>query len=125
MVRLLKCISRPNGMGLLQSDSSSVYCEAKGGEPRKIVTYKLRSYGIVHRELISESIHVKDQHANNRAEHSHSPTRAREREMSRFKLAEQAHRFLGVHAAVNNLLNRRRLLTKTNHYRKLSKGAFN
>ena len=27
-------------------------------EPRKIVTDKLRSYGVAHRELISETIHV-------------------------------------------------------------------
>jgi putative transposase len=28
-----------------------------GGEPRKIVTDKLRSYGVAHRELIPETIH--------------------------------------------------------------------
>jgi putative transposase len=28
-----------------------------GGEPRKIVTDKLRSYGVAHRELIPEGIH--------------------------------------------------------------------
>ncbi len=31
-----------------------------GGEPRKIVTDKLRSYGVAHREMIPESIHVTD-----------------------------------------------------------------
>ena len=40
------------------------------GEHRKIVTDKLRSYGVAHRELIPESIHVTDQYANNRAEQS-------------------------------------------------------
>jgi len=39
-----------------------------GGEPRKIVTDKLRSCPAAHRELIPESIHVTDQYANNRAE---------------------------------------------------------
>ena len=29
-----------------------------GGEPRKIVTDKLRSYGVAHRGLIPEAIHV-------------------------------------------------------------------
>ena len=40
-------------------------------EPRKIVTDKLRSYGVAHRELIPESIHDTSQYANNRAELSH------------------------------------------------------
>ena len=39
-----------------------------GGEPRKIVTDKLRSYGVAHRELIPETIHSTEQYENNRAE---------------------------------------------------------
>ncbi len=50
-------------------------------EPRKIVTDKLRSYGVAHRELIPETIHDTSQYANNRAELSHQPTRVRERGM--------------------------------------------
>jgi len=41
-----------------------------GGEPRKIVTDKMRSYPVAHREVIPEAIHVTDQYANNRAEQS-------------------------------------------------------
>ncbi len=41
------------------------------GEPRKIVTDKLRSYGVAHRELIPETIHCTKQYENNRAEQSH------------------------------------------------------
>jgi len=48
------------------------------GEPRKIVTDKLRSYGVAHRELIPETIHDTSQYANNRAELPHEPTRVRE-----------------------------------------------
>ena len=40
------------------------------GEPRKIVTDKLRSYGVAHREMIPEVIHDTSQYANNRAEQS-------------------------------------------------------
>ena len=40
-----------------------------GGEPRKIVSDKLRSYGVAHRELIPETIHSTNQYENNRAEH--------------------------------------------------------
>jgi putative transposase len=48
-------------------------------EPRKIVTDKLRSYGVAHRELIPDAIHDTTQYANNLAELSHQPTRIRER----------------------------------------------
>jgi len=75
------------------------------GEPRKIVTDKLRSYGVAHRELIPESIHDTTQYANNRAELSHQPTRVRERGMRCFKSSRQAQSFLGAHAAVYNLFN--------------------
>ena len=54
-------------------------------EPRKIVTDKLRSYGVAHRELIPEAIHSTGQYENNRAEQSHEATRVRERGMRRFK----------------------------------------
>ncbi len=69
-------------------------------EPRKIVTDKLRSYGVAHRELIPSTIHDTSQYANNRAELSHQPTRVRERGMRKFKSIHQAQRFLNVHAAV-------------------------
>jgi len=96
-----------------------------GGEPRKIVTDKLRSYGVAHRELMPEVIHDTSQYANNRAEQSHEPTRMRERVMRRFKSTRQAQRFLGVHATVSNLFNLGRHLISANHYRILRKSAFN
>ena len=63
------------------------------GEPRRIVTDKLRSYNVAHRELISEAIHDTTQYANNRAELSHESTRSRERGMRLFKSVEKAQRF--------------------------------
>ena len=95
-----------------------------GGEPRKIVTDKLRSYGVAHRELIPEAIHDTSQYANNRAEQSHEPTRVRERGMRRFKSVGQAQRFLGTHAAVYNLFNLGRHLIGAEHYRNLRISAF-
>jgi len=94
------------------------------GEPRKIVTDKLRSYGVAHRELIPESIHDTSRYANNRAEQSHEATRVRERGMRRFKSVRQAQRFLGPHAAVSNLFNLGRHLVKAEHYRNLRISAF-
>jgi len=93
-------------------------------EPRKIVTDKLRSYGVAHRELVPGTIHDTSQYANNRAELSHQPTRVRERGMRRFKSMEQAQRFLDVHAAVYNLFNLGRHLLSASDYRNLRQGAF-
>ena len=93
-------------------------------EPRKIVTDKLRSYGVAHRELIPEAIHDTSQYANNRADLSHQPTRVRERGMRRFKSRVQAQRFLDAHAAVYNLFNLGRHLISARHYRELRHNAF-
>jgi len=94
-------------------------------EPRMVVTDKLRSYPVAHREIIPDTIHVTDRYANNRAEQSHESTRVRERVMSRFKSMVQAQRFVAVHAAVHNLFNLGRHLVKAKHYRNYRTSAFN
>jgi len=94
------------------------------GEPRQIITDKLRSYRVAHRALIPEAIHDTSQYANNRAEQSHEPTRVRERGMRRFKSMGQAQRFLSAHAAVYNLFNLGRHYVGAAHYRNLSVSAF-
>jgi putative transposase len=95
-----------------------------GDEPRKIVTDKLRSYGVAHRELMPDVIHDNSQYANNRAEQSNEATRVRERGMRKFKSVRQAQRFLGAHAAVSNLFNLGRHLVRAQHYRDLRVSAF-
>jgi len=95
-----------------------------GKEPRKIVTDKLRSYRVAHREVIPGSIHVTEQYANNRAEQSHEATRVRERGMRRFKSIRQVQRFVTVHAAVYNLFNLGRHLVSARYYRGLRENAF-
>lgn len=94
------------------------------GEPRKIVTDKLRSYGVAHRELIPEAIHDTSQYANNKSELSHQPTRVRERGMRKFKSITQAQRFLNSHAAVYNLFNLGRHLVSAENYRYFRLRAF-
>ena len=95
-----------------------------GGEPRKIVTDKLRSYPVARREVIPEVIHVTDRYANNRAEQSHEATRVKERGMRRFKSMVQAQRFVTAHAAVSNLFNLGRHLVRAEQYRNLRTSAF-
>ena len=96
-----------------------------GGEPRRIVTDKLRSYCVAQRELIPAAIHDTAQYANNRAEQSHALTSVRERGMRRFKSPRHAGRLLTVDAAVYNLFNLGRHLVKAAHYRNLREAAFN
>ncbi len=94
------------------------------GDPRKIVTNKLRSYFVAHRDLIPESMHDTSKYANNRAELSHQPTRVRERGMRKFKSVKQAQRFLNVHAAVYNLFNLGRHLVSAEAYRLFRQRSF-
>ena len=95
-----------------------------GGEPRKIVTDKLRSYPVAHREVMPDVVHDTSQYANNRAEQSHEATRVRERGIRRFKSIRQAQQFVTAHAAVHNLFNLARHLVSAEHYRDLRIGAF-
>ena len=96
-----------------------------GGEPRKVVSDKLRSYPVAHREMMPEAVHSTEQYEINRAEQSHDATRVRERGMRRFKSMKQAQRFVTAHAAVSNLFNLGRHLIRAQHYRDLRVSAFN
>ncbi len=98
-------------------------CSNKGN-PRKIVTDKLGSYRVAHRELIPDTIHDTSQYANNKAELSHQPTRVRERGMRKFKSIRQAQRFLSAHAEVYNLFNLGRHLLSAKNYRMFRDRAF-
>ena len=69
-------------------------------------------------------IHCTKQYANNRAEQSHEPIRARERGMRKFKSVGQAQRFVNAHTAVSNLFNLGRHLFRAQHYRDLRESAF-
>ncbi len=51
--------------------------------PRVLITDKLPSYGVPHRELMPSVEHRKSKYLNNRAENSHQPTRQRERALKR------------------------------------------
>jgi putative transposase len=62
--------------------------------PCVLVTDKLASYQVAHRELLPSVTHHRPKYLNNRAENSHQPTRIRERAMNRFASPRQAQRFL-------------------------------
>ncbi len=96
----------------------------KGSRPRTIVSDKLGSYGVAHREILNGSRHDTSQYHNNRSESSHQPTRVRERQMRRFKSVRQAQCFLNIHSAVYNLFNIQRHLCSAALTRKRRDDAF-
>ena len=93
--------------------------------PRVIVTDKLRSYGVVQRQLLPKVEHRQSRYLNNRAENSHRPTRRRERQMQRFKSPEQAQEFLSSHAFIHGHFHPRRHLLTADSYRAIRAEAFN
>jgi len=94
------------------------------GEPRKIVTEKLRSYRVAHRALIPKAIHDTSQYASNRCELSHESTRVNERGMRKLKSISQAQRFLSGHASVYNFSNFGRYFVSADNYRLFGLRAF-
>jgi putative transposase len=69
--------------------------------PRVLVTDKLASYGVAHRQLMPGVEHRRSKYLNNRAENSHQPTRARERAMKRFTSPGHAQRFLSAFSGIS------------------------
>jgi len=63
------------------------------GNPRVVVTDKLRSYGAAMKDIGNEHRRETGRHLNNRAENSHQPFRRRERAMSRFRRMRSLQKF--------------------------------
>ena len=78
------------------------------GQPRVLVTDKLRSYGAALKPLAPGIDHSAHKKLNNRAEVSYRPTRRREKIMGRFKSPRQAQGFLSVHDQVQTIFRPRR-----------------
>jgi len=68
--------------------------------PQVVITDTLASYGAVRREILPGVEHRRHTGLHNRAEHSHQPTRARERRMRRFKDLGHARRFLAADSPI-------------------------
>jgi putative transposase len=87
--------------------------------PRVIVTDKLASYEVAHREILHSVEHRRSKYLNNRAENSHQPTRARERAMKRFKSMRHAQRFLSAFSGISAHFRPRRHLLSAADYRRV------
>ena len=93
-------------------------------KPRRLVTDGLRSDGVAHREVLPEVRHRTSRYLNNQAENSHRPTRRRERQMQRFKSADQAQRFLSAYAMIYGHFRPRRHLMSAAQHRRARATAF-
>lgn len=78
------------------------------GQPRVVVTDKLRSYDVALRNDCRSADHRSHKRLNNRIEVSHRHTRRREKIMGRFKSAGQAQRFLATHDQIITLFRPKR-----------------
>ena len=92
--------------------------------PRVIVTDKLASYQVAHRELVPSVAHRRSRYLNNRAENSHQPTRQRERAMKRFTSPGHAQRFLSAFSGISPHFRPRRHLLSAADYRQVMAGRF-
>jgi len=98
--------------------------KGQGGEPRWLVTDKLRSYNAAHRTVMPTVSHINHVYANNRAEVSHQPTRQQEYHMRGFSSATRSQRFLTLHGLTQNLFRLGRHLMQAVNYRLLRTQAF-
>ena len=93
-------------------------------KPKRLITDGLRSYGLARRALLPDIKHRTSRYLNNQAENSHRPTRRRERQMQRFKLPDQAQRFLSAHAIIYGHFRPRRHRLSAVGYRRARTKAF-
>ncbi|WP_392337025.1 IS6 family transposase [Loktanella salsilacus] len=94
------------------------------GEPRVVITDKLRSYVKPIKTLAADADHRAHKGLNNAIEGSHRPTRKREKIFSRFKSHRQAQRFLSAHDQINLIFRPRRFQLTANSYRHARADAF-
>ena len=87
------------------------------GNPRAIVTDRLRSYGAAMKEIGNADRQETGRRLNNRAENSHLPIRRRERAMLRFRQMKTLQKFSAVHAAFHNHFNQDRHLISRHDYK--------
>ncbi|GAW35404.1 transposase IS66 family protein [Roseovarius sp. A-2] len=94
------------------------------GEPRVVITDKLRSYIKPVKALAPNADHRAHKGLNNAIEVSHRPTRKREKIFGKFKSHRQAQRFLAAHDQINLLFRPRRYQLNATSNRHARSDAF-
>ena len=92
--------------------------------PRLLITDGLKSHAVAQRKLLHEVRHRSSRYLNNRAENSHRPTRWRNWQIPKLKLAEQAQRFLSAHSMIYGHFHPRRHLLNASGYQHARNKAF-
>ncbi|MDV6278271.1 IS6 family transposase [Rhodococcus erythropolis] len=93
----------------------------QGCRPRVLVTDKLASYRVAHRNTMSTTEHRHNKYLNNRCENSHQPTRQRERAMKGFRTVGSAQRFLSSFSRISpHFRTPRHRMTATAHRTELA-----
>ncbi|MEQ8694511.1 MAG: IS6 family transposase [Gammaproteobacteria bacterium] len=87
------------------------------GNPKVIVTDKLRSYRAAMKELGVDHRQETGRWLNNRAENSHQPFRRRERGMGKFKSTKSLQKFVSFHASIHNHFNKERHLNNATNFK--------
>ena len=88
-----------------------------------IVTDKLASYQVAHRELMPSVTHRRSKYLD-RAENAHQPTGQRERAMKRFTSIRHAQRFLSAFSGISPHFRPRRHLLSAADYRQVMADRF-
>ena len=97
---------------------------AKFGEPRVVITDKLRSYIKPIKTLAPDANHRAHKGLNNVIEVSHQPTRKREEIFGKFKSHRQSQIFLSAHDQINLSFRPRRYQLTATSYRHARSDAF-
>jgi putative transposase len=92
--------------------------------PRVIVTDQLKSYSAAKRETLPGVEHRQHRYLNHRAEHSHQPTRQRERRLQGFKSPGHAQRFLAADGPIAQHFRPRRRRFSASAYRQEMRPRF-
>ena len=87
------------------------------GQPRAIVTDRLRSYRAAMKIIGNESTQEVGRWKNNRCENSHLPFRRREYAMLKFRRMRSLQKFVSIHASVFNHFNKERHLNSRVTYK--------
>jgi putative transposase len=87
------------------------------GNPKIIVTDRLRSYGAAMKDIGNASWQETGRWLNNRAKNFHLPFRRREQAMLRFRRMQSLQKFVDVHASIHNHINTERHLYKRPNFK--------
>jgi putative transposase len=98
--------------------------EGQSSQPRVVITDKLASYPPALRRVLPGVEHRRHNGLNNRAEHSHRPTRRRERVLQRFTSPEHAQPFLCPFGPISDHFRPRRHLFPARTYHQLLQTRF-